>query len=153
MTTKIASSYEYVYVSNYIYIILGMFRPGALTFLTKLEYEYFPPSEDINDTLNDLFTVHIASYEGNTYSIIGVPMEYLDKCRQLADSIGLQLINGYPMTANKKDSLSHFPISHSQDLTYTVQNTETLDPKTVQAKIQKELIQVRKYLYDKQNNH
>ena len=37
-----------------------MYRPGAVTFMTKLEHELFPP---YNQSLNDLYTVHYMQHE------------------------------------------------------------------------------------------
>lgn len=144
MSTIITAGNEYVYLSDYIYLVLGMFRPQSLTFLTRLEHEHFPPGSP----LNDKFTVHMAYYGGNPYSIIGVPMENLKLCRILAESLELQLINGLPLwcSESKGETVNHFPISHSPDLTWTVQNKKTMDPRKITSMLQREVISVQKYI-------
>ena len=144
---------DYVYKSNYAYIILDAMRPGAITFMTRLEYEYFPPD---NEELSDLFTVHFMKHMGQPYVVVGVPFEYLEKCRKLADQNCLKIVSGTPVITNIfKDQSSlepkieqyPFPIHHSADLIFTIENLKTYEtPEKVKNALMEERMKVEDYI-------
>ena len=145
---------NYVYKSDYLYIILAVYRPGAITFMTKLEHELFPPH---NEELNDLYTIHYMQHEKQPYVVLGVPMEYLEQCKKLAEQNHLKLVNGTPITTYikeiREDEAEHeidqrpFPIPHSNDLTYTLENLKSYEsPEKLQKALQIERSIIQRYM-------
>ena len=154
MPASIKNKGDFVYKSNYLYIILTMYRPGAVTFMTKLEHEFFPPHDQ---KLNDLYTVHFMKHEEQPYVVLGVPMEYLEQCKNLAEQNCLKLVNGTPVTTYIKEindgdnepeiDQRPFPIHHSLDLTYTLENLKSYEaPERLQKALQIERNLIQRYL-------
>lgn len=161
---QIADKADYVYKSDYVYIISGMYRPGAATFMTRLEYEHFSPD---NKELQDQFTIYMTQHQGKPYAVIGVPMEHLETCQRLAESLKMQLLQGSPVgiqfkkgedkdgketDVECKPTQLPFPIDHSPDLTYTLQNLENIPENKVKSRLKKELIKLETYLQQHQSS-
>lgn len=107
-----------VYLTDNAYIIIGMVRPGSYSFITYLEHEIFPPD---NEESNDKFHLHLTRFEGVPYTVVGFPQKFLPDARKIADRCGMKLITGVPLSQNESDS-HQFPINHSLDLTFTLEN-------------------------------
>lgn len=149
--SEILNKNEYVYKSNYIYTIVSAYRPGAALFMTKLEHDHFPPHDP---ELNDLYTVHFMKHDNQPYIIVGVPMEYLQQCKKLAEDNNLRLVNGTPNLFREKKETDTieidripFPIHHSPDLTYTLENCKSYEtPQQLQIALQFERKIIKRYL-------
>ena len=101
-----------------IYIICGSYRLGTATFVTHLEYEIAIP----NDTDFDLFMI---TYQNYRYIVVGISNKYLDRVQKLADSLGLKLASGKPLSSNA-DKITHFPFSYAEDSTFTLESAVPL---------------------------
>ena len=130
--------------SDYVYIIGGAYRPHVLTFITRVEYEYFHPVTGNNE----LFEIFKADNNGTTYLVIGVPLEYLERCICVAKKCELKLVQGRPVERNFADAVVHFPFEHSADLVYTLENVKKIDLSETELKhmLLSEKIRVNKYI-------
>lgn len=93
---------EYLHAkSGHIYIIGALFRKGALTFATSLEYDYYPPDTE----QNELYNIFQLQYCGMPYYIIEIPQteSSFNIVQKLAKHNGLILVNGKPASANLND--------------------------------------------------
>ena len=138
-----ANSSSIVYDTDHVYLILGMFRPGAVTFMTRMEYEYFFPT---NPTLNDLYSVNMHKFDGQTYVVIGFPRQYLEQAKKLAKKLSLRLLSGVPTSIDSNKHPVHFPIESASDSTYTITNQSTYTLEQAQQVIRLEVQEIRKYL-------
>jgi len=103
---------------DYVYIICGAYRPNTDKFIYTVEHTLFPPT---NEELNDLFDIFVMPFADLLYVVMGIPQKYLEKCKKIATSLNLELILGKPIGHTAGGSI-HFPLDHSSDLIYTVEN-------------------------------
>lgn len=119
--------------SNFIYIIAASYRPGVATFVTFLEHIYVGLKN--SEEMFDIFTVQFA---GAKYIIVGVSRDHSEKCIRLANKLKLRMKSGKPVV----NGTQHFPFSHSEDSTFTLENTDHSDipndPKKLREKLRKE---------------
>ena len=139
-----AQAQNVVYKNDYVYLVLGMFRPGAVTFMTRLEYEHFPPSKP---ELNNQFSVHMHRNDGQTYTVLGLPRKYLKQAQKLAERLSLRLQSGVPTSIDLKTQQPiRFPIESAPDSTYTVTTQATYTQAQAHQAIQLEVQEIRRYL-------
>ena len=108
---------------NYVYLICAAFRPGSSTFMTRVEYEIFPPKDS---SLNDLYEVSIIPFENLNYLVIGFPKNpksYLKKSFEIANSLGMKLVLGKPISKNSTGA-SQFPLNYSTDSIFTLETKD-----------------------------
>lgn len=82
-----------------IYIVCNLHRLGAMTFLTRLEQEHFPPDTDMNDS----FSVFHTFYKEMPYYIIEIPSNAFPLIPPLAMECGLRMMPGKPHAVNKEE--------------------------------------------------
>ena len=79
---------------NSIYIVCNVCRLNALTFLTRLEYDYYHPETDATDD----FYVFQTAYQNGTYYIIELPARDYSIAETLARELNFKFIAGKPHT-------------------------------------------------------
>lgn len=135
---------EFKTKANYYYLVCAAFRPGSSTFMTKIEYEIFPPGKP---ELNDLYEVSIIPFEGFNYLVIGIPKEpknNLKLCYKIAEDIGMKLVLGKPISKNSVGA-SQFPLDHSSDSIFTLETKDN-------TKIPKDINKLNNILREEVNN-
>jgi hypothetical protein len=82
-------------------------RPGALTFLTAMEYYHFPPGTP----LNLVFESHsLELIPDTTFNVMSFPKAHRPLALKLARLLGLVLRRGAPMVVTPDGVEHHFPI-------------------------------------------
>jgi len=103
-----------------IYIISYMLRLGSINFMTRLEYEHYPP----DTSLNDLYTLFHLKYNDALHYVIEIPKTGFEKADALAKECGLKLVPGKPFSpdyeqfAIKSDSC--FTLEMNKDTSYNI---------------------------------
>ena len=75
-----------------VYLVGDLHRSGAVTFLTRLEYEQYPPDTDANDS----FTVFHTRYNTGLFYIIEIPATGYRAAEALARELNLKFVPGKP---------------------------------------------------------
>ena len=105
-------STEHKLLSNAFYIIGGCYRINVMTYIHKLETHIM--------TYDDEADIFLIKYDNLNYCIIGLALKYYDYARDLAESLELMLKSGKPISSTNG---AHFPLSYSDDSTFTLENT------------------------------
>jgi len=107
---------------KFIFLVGMIFppRPGVMPFLTQLEHNYFPPGTKKNNE----FIMVISAWKDVNWVIAGIPKEYMEKAKRIADSFRLKIIDGIPYMVIEGELIS-FPINGKN--VFTLENVYSYD--------------------------
>jgi hypothetical protein len=119
-----------------LYIICHLYRPGAITFVTELEHEYYTPETP----MADLFSLFNITYEGGLHFVIEIPSskKSYDQVESLAKLHNLKLVNGKPYNGAQE-----FPVNCLPDACFVLENIEQVE--FTQESLNKALEKARRY--------
>jgi hypothetical protein len=100
---------------NLLNIVVGMSRPGASLFSSRLEYENYPPGTKFNEA----FQFYIITWFEIPWIVISIPIEDKPKAEVLLDELKLNLVDGVPTMLGGIKS-EQFPINHKN--TFAIEN-------------------------------
>ena len=86
-----------------LYLVSSMARKGAIDFLTRLEYDFYPPDTDKNDDFNVFHT----TYNQILHYIIEIPSRDFETARQLALTYNFKCVPGLPHQPGGDDFSIH----------------------------------------------
>ena len=102
--------------SGSIYIIVNLYRLGALSFVTELEHLHYPPDTDRNDDFN----VFYLTYRDLPHCIVEVPAKDICLIESEAARHKLTLVNGKPLSP----TYSEFRLKCSGEQCYTIETAQ-----------------------------
>jgi hypothetical protein len=76
-----------------VYLISNLSRQNTLTFVTRLEWEQYPPGTERNDDFN----VFVMFFQGLLHNIIEIPAKNYLSAAELAAQLSLKLVPGRPV--------------------------------------------------------
>lgn len=92
---------------NKFYVANLSLRWGSQAFMTAIEYKFFNPN---NADLNKLIDVWPVEFAGTLHFVVGVPMAYAEKVKQIALDMGLKVCEGTPTHIHDKQTV-YFPLN------------------------------------------
>ena len=102
-------------------IVCDLQRLGAMLFMTRLEYEHFPPDTEKNNIFDFIIVQWPDDFKMN-WAVVSVPIEYKPYVYSIATECGLRVADGVP-TILGGDNIQTFPLNGPN--VFTLENIST----------------------------